>query len=457
VPAVDFALERRAVMFGVAMGGGKTRLAIETLEQRGVQRALIVAPKNVVTQVWPNEFEKHASKTWRLVVLDKGTTAKKAALVRAAFSSTSILPTAVIVNYESVWRKELALAFGRAKFQALVCDEIHHAKAPNGITARFLWRLARGSSKNLPIPLRIGLTGTVVHDTPMDVFSQFRILDQSIFGHTFTAFKARYCQMHPIFPGKVEKWLNLDEMGRKMAAITYEVPNTAWTLTGFEDVERHCELEGKAARAYEDLKEELIAECDAGTVTAANCMVKSLRLQQVTSGFVKTEDGIESEIGAHKLEALAEAFKELPKDEPVVVFCRFTWDVRHVRRVAEFTGRKTGELSGNANDVQAWKAGAFSVLAVQIKSGKEGIDLTRARYHFYFSQTSSRGDYDQSRARGRRPGQTRDVVYVHFVTLGTIDQVIYRALAHKLDVQEAVYAYLRTGGVSVESVQCLTA
>jgi len=93
------------------------------------------------------------------------------------------------------------------------------------------------------------------------------------------------------------------------------------------------------------------------------------------------------------------------------------------------------ELSGRANDLAEWKAATGGeVLAVQMRSGSVGIDLTRAHWCAYYSIGFSLGDYDQSLARVRRPGQIRDVVYYHFVARGLIDERVYTALANRRDV-----------------------
>jgi SNF2 family DNA or RNA helicase len=50
----------------------------------------------------------------------------------------------------------------------------------------------------------------------------------------------------------------------------------------------------------------------------------------------------------------------------------------------------------------------------------------------------SLGEYLQSRKRTHRPGQTRNVLYVHLVAEGTIDERVYRALEARQDVIAAV-------------------
>jgi SNF2 family DNA or RNA helicase len=81
-------------------------------------------------------------------------------------------------------------------------------------------------------------------------------------------------------------------------------------------------------------------------------------------------------------------------------------------------------------------------LVVQVQAGGCGIDATRAAYAAYYSQTHSLGDYEQSLARLRRPGQHRPVRYYHFVASGTIDEVVYESLQKKRDVVESILTSL---------------
>jgi SNF2 family DNA or RNA helicase len=88
--------------------------------------------------------------------------------------------------------------------------------------------------------------------------------------------------------------------------------------------------------------------------------------------------------------------------------------------------------------LERWQAGDAVILGVQIQSGGVGIDLTRAAYAVYYSLGFSLGDYEQSLARLRRPGQTRCIRYYHLVAPGTVDQQVYAALKERRSVVEAV-------------------
>lgn len=181
------------------------------------------------------------------------------------------------------------------------------------------------------------------------------------------------------------------------------------------------------------------------TVTAANQLVVVTKLQQGTSGFATTPDGrlvpVDAKCNA-KLNALKEWLECLPQDEPVVIFCKFVADLDAAHSVLQSLGRSASELSGRKKSLDSWQRGDTNALVVQQQAGGVGVDMTRACYAAYFSLSHSLGDFEQSLARLRRPGQGRPCRYYHFVAADTVDEDIYRALQGKRDVSEAVFTRL---------------
>jgi len=183
----------------------------------------------------------------------------------------------------------------------------------------------------------------------------------------------------------------------------------------------------------------LIAQIKDGFVTVNNALTKLIKLQQVTSGYVRDDDGIDRHVGDSKKQLLAEVLSDLPKDEPVVVFCRFTHDLDAVHEVAKADGRKSFELSGRRRELEEWtNSGGGEVLAVQLKAGGEGVAMYRARYAIDYSLSFSLGEYNQTRSRLQRPEQTRQVISIALVAAGTVDEKIYKALKQKEKVIESI-------------------
>jgi SNF2 family DNA or RNA helicase len=215
------------------------------------------------------------------------------------------------------------------------------------------------------------------------------------------------------------------------------------------DVNKYCDLEPATMQAYKELRDELIAEFDAGIVSADNALVKLLRLAQVANGTVKTDDGRCATVGTEKAQLLEEVLGELKagygeKQEPIVIFCRFHADMDTAHAVCNRVGLNTCELAGRGrSELAAWKAGQAPVLVAQFQSGAEGNSFVRACYQVYYSNTYSLGQYEQTRARVHRPGQERPVTYIHLLARGTIDESLQKALLRKADIVRTVVDDMR--------------
>jgi SNF2 family DNA or RNA helicase len=443
--ALDLILQHEGFMLAHDMGTGKTRTTIEALQALDAKRVLILCPKTVVA-VWPKEFAKLGLQDWaRFVVHKKGAASKKtAADIKNALYQTQATGErlVVVVNYEAAWRGDLkAQLLNGCTWDVAIADESHRIKAPGGKASMFCHVLARRASR------RIALTGTPMPHSPLDVYAQFRFLDEAIFGTSFSRFRARYAKMGGWMGHEVDEYVHLDDLRDKFYSISHRVEaDKVLDLPGLQEYERTVELEPSALRVYRQLHAKFVADVAEGTITASNVLTRLLRLAQCASGTVKTDDGAESIVSTAKEDLLADVLDGLERDEPVVVFCRFRTDLDAVHRVAAAAGRASKELSGRRNELQDWQEGHGSVLAVQIQAGGVGIDLTRARYAVYYSVNYSLGDYDQSRRRLYRPGQSRHCTYIHLLAEGTIDQDIYAALEGRRDLVQSVLDQYGTGG-----------
>lgn len=427
--AYHFAMQRPATLLDMGMGTGKSKVAADVLANAGSQRTLVLCPKSVLG-VWRRELARHCAIEPESVVLDNGTCSVKAKRLAAALHRT---PLAVIVNYESAWREPLGTLLLAQRWDTVIGDELHRVKAPGGKASHWICKLQTGR--------KLGLTGTPMPHSPLDLYSQYRFLDRRIFGTSFVRFRARYAITHREFPSKVLQWINQDELYERFRRIAYSCTTDVLDLPEVMHDERSFVLCPKARRAYSQMERDLVADVKDGTVTAANALVRGLRLQQITSGYLTDGETIHEEVDTGKKELLTDLLQDT--DEPVVVFCRFRRDLNNVRDVAQILGRVYGELSGARRDLteHAEMPEGIDVMGVQIQSGGVGVDLTRAAVGVYYSLGFSLGDYEQSLARIHRPGQTRPVRYYHLIAESTIDQQVYCALRDRKQVIEELLAW----------------
>jgi SNF2 family DNA or RNA helicase len=434
-----FARQLDAAYLAFAMGGGKSKVAIDLLRTRGAKRVLIVCPHSVAG-VWPRQIAQHwGADSPRVLMLDRGASTKRASMLSEALDSW---PSVVaVVNYDVTWREPLRSELLGTIWDAAVLDEAHRIKAPGGSQSLFCLRL-RDRAK-----YRLCLSGTPMPHSPLDIYAQYRFLDPGIFGASFVRFRGRYALMGGFQGREIIGWQRRDELAAKLSTLMYRVEDLAeLELPDSTEEVLSVELSRAERLPYQYMEQNLVLSLQNGLeISSPNCLVKLLRLQQLAGGFI--HDGCSGEgtrFGDSKEKALLDFLEDI--NEPVVVCCRFREDLRAVQRTAEKLGRKYGEVSGERNDISGKWEGDEMVLGVQIQAGGLGIDLTRARICVLYSTGFSLGDYLQFRARVLRPGQTRPVSYYHLVARDTVEETISESLREKQDIIESVTSLLLKRG-----------
>ncbi len=449
VRAGEFIADKPGAMLALEMGCGKTYIAINHMERLDARRTLILAPLSVVDHVWPGEIRKHGTRDNVTVIPlgSRGTVADKRriAVEKLALATARKGPAVVIVNYESAFREPLASFLKEIRWDLFVMDESHRIKNAAGKTSRFASQVADRSAR------RLALTGTPMPHSPLDIYAQYRAIDKSVFGVNHQLFKTRYAETRIVgkpvvkrnpdgtaevrYPEEVVGYQNLEELNEKFYRLAFRVTaDQVLDLPGAIETYAHVELGAKARRLYNQMARGFMAELDSGEkVTAQNALSRLLRFQQLTSGFAVTEDGKVLDVDQAKRQALEDILDGLSPREPVVVFGHFHADLDAVAAVSEKLKRPCYEISGRVKDLEEWRERG-GTLAVQIQAGGQGLDLTAAHYCIYYSLGFSLGDYQQSLARLRRPGQTSMVDYIHLVAKHTVDEIVVRALENKEEV-----------------------
>ena len=287
---------------------------------------------------------------------------------------------------------------------------------------------------------RLGLSGTPMPHSPLDLYAQFRFLNKSIFGYSFTRFKAKYCIMGGYENRQVIKYRDLDDMHKRFYSIGFRVEaDDVLDLPESKHEVITCTLDKSTMKTYRELEKDFVTKIGEEQVTVDNALTKLLRLAQFTSGFYQSEaDGPVKEIDTNKIDVLIDLLNDIELKEPAVIFCRFRPEIKMLLKRIEKMGRTVGELSGRGNDLKEFKEGSIDTLVVQIRSGGSGIDLTRSKYAFYLSTGYSAGDFAQSTRRILHPGQNRNVTYYHIHAKGTLDVSIYRNIKKRMKLSAEI-------------------
>ena len=447
--AAAFALDRLSRAGGAAllmeMGTGKTLTSIgivgQLWKERRIARLLIVAPLSILG-VWRDEFDKFAGYDYCLSVLE-GTAARKADTIRhMAGKSLQVL----VINYESAWRMEKELAEWRPDM--IVCDEGHKIKTHNIAASKAMHRLAAKAK------YRLLLTGTVITNKPIDVFSQYKFCDPAIYGNSFYQFRNRYFDMvgfggyTPVMKRSME-----GEFTERLHSIAFRATKAeCLDLPEFTDIVQRIDLEPQAMRVYRQLVRDSYAELAEGSVTVTNVLSQLLRLSQLTGGYVGNDDaGGVTQVSTAKLDALADLVDGAVADgRKIVVIARFVPEIHAIGKMLEKKKIRYAQISGEIRDRDEQIA-AFQndpdvpVFIGQIATAGLGITLTAASLMVFYSLDYSMSNYEQTRARIHRVGQKNECTYIHLVARGTVDEKVLKALHDKANLAKSLVDDYRAG------------
>ena len=406
-----------------------------------IHRVLIVAPLSILS-VWEAEFAQFAAFDYALAVLT-GDSAKKTDTLR--HMNGAALQVAV-VNYESAWRMERELAAWGPDL--IVCDEGHKIKTHNISASKAMHRLGAKAG------YRLLLTGTLITNKAIDVFSPYKFLNPTIFGTSFYAFRSRYFDMvgygnhTPVLKRSMEA-----ELSARLHSIAYRAAKAdCLDLPETTDVVRQVELEPAARKIYRSLIKESFAELASGEVTAPNVLTRLLRLSQLTGGFLGSdENAAVQQISSAKLSAMEDILESaVAEGQKLVIIARFLPEIRAIGKELDRRGLRyaciTGEVQDRAAQVAQFQNDPdVPVFVGQIATAGLGLTLTAASTMVFYSLDYSMSNYEQAKARIHRVGQRNPCTYIHLIAKGTVDEKVLTALRNKADLAKALVDDCRCG------------
>ena len=152
-----------------------------------IERLLVVAPTSVVA-VWPKELQEYAEfkYTCRTLLGDKASRLKQLSdLEKFPFKALKV----AVINYESTWRDGIFEALQEFDADMIIADESQRIKTHDAAQSKAMHQLGDQARYKLI------LSGTPVQNNAIDIYSQYRFLDSTVFGKNFYQFRNRYAIM----------------------------------------------------------------------------------------------------------------------------------------------------------------------------------------------------------------------------------------------------------------------
>jgi len=422
------------------MGTGKTLTSI-AVAGRGylnekVKKLLVVCPSSVMS-VWAKELEEFADFELTVAVLE-GTMQKRKQKLNELIIGNGL--RVAVINYEASWRMIEELK----KWQPdmIIADESQRIKTPTAAQSKGMHKLGDIAK------YKMILSGTPVQNSPLDVYSQYRFLDKTIFGTSYYAFRTRYARMGGYQGHQVIGYINQEELIKKAHSIAYRVTKAeALDLPEQICTMRYCDLEPTARKVYDGIKKQNYMELESGEITTTNVLTRLLRMSQITGGFVNNDDGETEFISEAKLKALEEIIEDIVIEtgKKVVIFARFIKEIEAIRKMLESKNIKYSWIAGEVKMEergqmvkQFQENNEVKVFVAQIQTAGLGITLTAADTSVFYSLDFNFANYSQALARLHRIGQKNNVNHIHLIAKDTIDEKIMGALSRKEDIAKSV-------------------
>jgi SNF2 family DNA or RNA helicase len=211
---------------------------------------------------------------------------------------------------------------------------------------------------------------------------------------------------------------------------------------------RLVKLNPNEARCYKEMKNHLVAEVKGEVVTAEVALSKLMKLREITSGFLLTENHEAVRPGkSSKMRELEDTLEEIGQRQ-AIIWIQFKEEVRAISEMLAEKGISFSTLYSGTDDrevsIKDFQEGKSQVLVAHGLSAAHGLTFVNSNISIYFSLSYSWEQYAQSRDRQHRIGQKNKVTYIHILAENTIDMMIMDVLNKKKSLQDIIYELMKS-------------
>ena len=189
------------------------------------------------------------------------------------------------------------------------------------------------------------------------------------------------------------------------------------------------------------MKAMALAELNGKMITTVNVITQLMRLQQITCGHFKADDGSMQEIKNNRITELMDLLEEV--EGKAIIWAHWRHDIATIVREIEkeypgsvmpYYGDTTSDDRQKAiKEIQNPESKVRFLVGTPQTAGY-GITLTGASTMIYYSNGYDLEKRQQSEARIDRIGQEKPMTYIDILAEDTIDEKIVKALRKKVNI-----------------------
>jgi len=248
---------------------------------------------------------------------------------------------------------------------------------------------------------------------------------------------------------------NLEELSEKLKPFSYRVlKDDCLDLPPKTYMKRIITLTPEQEKIYRQMKQMALAEMNGKMITTVNVITQLMRLQQITCGHFKADDGSMQEIKNNRISELLSVLNEV--EGKAIIWCHWRHDIKNVikaittaednqknllygpQSVVTYYGDTTVEERQTAIKKIQDPESKVRFLVGTPQTGGYGITLTGASTMIYYSNGYDLEKRLQSEARIDRIGQEKPMTYIDILAEDTVDERIVKALRKKINIATQV-------------------
>ena len=436
------------------MGTGKSKVLIDNVsmlyDKGKINGLLLVAPKGVYKNWYDSEIPIHMVEhiDKKMVLWQANITKSQQRQLNTLFETGEDLHI-LIMNVDAFSTSkgvEFAAKFLRCHRTLMAIDESTTIKNPDAKRSKNICSLGRHAA------YRRILTGSPVTKSPLDLYKQCEFLDEGLLDFTsYFAFRTRYAQLTTMrLPTHsvqvVTGYKNLGELSEKITTFSERIlKEDCLDLPAYTYQKRIIQLSPEQKKLYDQMSKVALAQMEGKLMTTSTALVQLMRLQQITCGHFKADDGTLKIIKNERISTLMDIIEEV--EGKAIIWAHWRHDIASIVKAIEKTypgsvmtyygSTSTADRQKAIKEIQDPKSKVRFLVGTP-QTGGYGITLTEANVMIYYSNGYDLEKRTQSEARINRIGQTRKMTYIDIIAEKTVDERIVKALRKKVNIASEV-------------------
>ena len=376
--------KRKLVVLTAEVRTGKTLMSLRTADIYGAKKVLFVTKKKAISSI------------------------------ESDYANFNFTYKLTVINKESIHKVGI-------DFDFVIYDEVHTIGGSFPKPSK-VFKYAKQHFAYLPMIL---MSGTLTPESYSQIYHSFNLSNNSPFKEFSNFYQwAKYfvnVQIKYVSYGTCNDYSNADKSKIDLYTKPFIISFTQ-RQAGFEtQVIEHileCEMHPQTYSLISRLKRDLIVEGTKEIILADTGVKLMQKIHQLSSGTVKFESGNSMVTDHSKARFIQEKFE----GKQIGIFYKFKEELNMLQKIFGEALTTDLEIFNNSD----------KNIALQIVSGREGINLSKADYLVYLNIDFSATSYWQSRDRLTTMTRKSNDIYWIF-GIGGIEKKIYKSVMAKKD------------------------